>query len=96
MDCNVLLFHVRYLTGTVNSGIFPDKVAGVVTAQSGNSTWAGAVKLYFSEVFAGDFLWSHICGTINDVQVGTLCLRLCLTVIAHRMAGMVPGNGSVL
>ena len=86
LDRDMLLFHARYLTGTVN-GTAPggrtgvadptDVVAGVIMARSGNGTWAGAEKLYFSALWMGINPWSHICGTINGVQVrATLCLQL--------------------
>ena len=85
-----MCFHplCRYLTGTVNGTVpgipAPPAVGGVVMAKSGNGTWAGAVKLYFGQIFAGWGSadapgWSHICGTINGVRVSApsrLRLRL--------------------
>lgn len=69
---------VTYLTGAVNGTVpgipAPPAVGGVVMAKSGNGTWAGAVKLYFGQIFAGWGSadapgWSHICGTINGVRL---------------------------
>jgi hypothetical protein len=65
-----------YLSGNVTAD------GGVVTAKSGSGRWAGEVKMYVSPSFAGcptgcggsatplgKFTNSHVCTTINGVQL---------------------------